>query len=436
MGWMEADPGRRADPRQLWGEVSSIVMLGLSYAPPGNPLEGLARRDRGLVAAYAARRDYHDVIKGRLKDVAGLLAQRGGADVKVFVDTAPVMEKPLAAASGLGWTGKHSVVVSREHGSWLLLGAIFTTAELPADAPEPDHCGSCTRCLDICPTDAFPAPYRLDARRCIAYLTIEHAGHIPVEFRPAIGNRVFGCDDCLAICPWNKFAETARDTRMAFREDLSAPALRDLARLDDAAFRSRFAGTPVKRTGRDRVIRNVLIAIGNSGEVALAEEAERLLDDPSPLVRAMAVWAVGRLCSADRIEEVGRPRREMEQDPQVRDEWTSLFAVGSRGIGVGVASGHTGDATVPSKLAVEIETDLVPGESGPAIDGAGDRLEEQADAALVIARHYHDSAFDAKLREKLQEALDDPRPGVPLAEAFAAVEALYREDMKRLGRDA
>lgn len=328
---MEASPERRADPRLLWGEVRSIVMLGLSTAPPTDPLEGLAHRDRGLVATYAARRDYHDVIKGRLKDVAGLLATRGGGEVKVFVDTAPVMEKPLAAAAGLGWTGKHSVVVSREHGSWLLLGAIFTTAELPADEPERDHCGTCTRCLDICPTNAFPAPYRLDARRCIAYLTIEHAGHIPAEFREPIGNRVFGCDDCLAVCPWNKFATAASDARMALREDLSAPPLRDLARLDDAAFRSRFAGTPVKRTGRDRVVRNVLIAIGNSGDPALAEEAVRLLDDPSPLVRAMAVWAVGRLCGEERIRSLRVRHVPSESDPGVTAEWMALHAVEAKG---------------------------------------------------------------------------------------------------------
>lgn len=237
MDWMAEGTERRASPAGLWPEVRAAVMLGISYAPDRNPLELLAHRDRGAVAAYAARRDYHEVIKGRLKELGDFLAARGGAHVKVFVDTAPVMEKPLAAASGLGWTGKHSVLVSREHGSWLFLGSIYTTAPLPPDDAEPDRCGSCTRCLDICPTGAFPAPYRLDARRCIAYLTIEHKGPIPGEFREAIGNRVFGCDDCLAVCPWNKFAEAARDARMAFRDDLSAPPLRELARLDDAAFR-------------------------------------------------------------------------------------------------------------------------------------------------------------------------------------------------------
>ena len=325
MDWMEAAPERRADPRALWADVRSIVMLGMSTAPPGDPLDGLARRDRGLVATYAARRDYHDVIKGRLKELAGLMAVRGGADVKVFVDTAPVMEKPLASASGLGWTGKHSVVVSREHGSWLLLGAIFSSAELPSDAPEPDHCGTCTRCLDICPTDAFPAPYRLDARRCIAYLTIEHKGHIGTQFRAPIGNRVFGCDDCLAACPWNRFAQVARETRMAFRDDLAALPLRDLVRLDDAAFRSRFAGTPVKRTGRDRFVRNVLIAIGNSRDPTLSDEAARLLDDPSPLVRAMAVWALGRLCGPARLRALAEDHGEREPDADVRREWDAAI---------------------------------------------------------------------------------------------------------------
>ena len=320
MSWMEEGEDRRSSPSALWSEVRSIVMLGASYAPPHDPLALLAERDRGLLAAYAARRDYHDVLKGRLKELAGLLASRAGADVKVFVDTAPVMEKPLAASSGLGWTGKHSVIVSREHGSWLLLGAIFTTAELPPDAPETDHCGSCRRCLDICPTDAFAGPYRLDARRCIAYLTIEHQGHIAPEFRQAIGNRVFGCDDCLAVCPWNKFAEVARDARMALRDDLAAPPLADLARLDDTAFRTRFAGTPVKRTGRDRFVRNVLIAIGNSGDPTLVPEAERLLGDASPLVRAMAVWALSRL-APNRTADLAGEGASAEQDPAVRAEW-------------------------------------------------------------------------------------------------------------------
>lgn len=321
MAWMAGDPDRRAAPAILWPSVRSVVMLGLSSAPDEDPLEKLRDRSRGAVATYAARRDYHEAMKGRLKEVADWLRAKGGADAKVFVDTAPLMEKPLAAAAGLGWTGKHSVLVSREHGSWLLLGAILTTAALPPDEPEPDRCGSCTRCLDACPTGAFAAPYVLDARRCIAYLTIEHPGPIAAEFREAIGNRVFGCDDCLAVCPWNRFAAASRDARMAFRPDLAAPPLAALARLDDASFRARFAGTPVKRTGRDRFVRNVLIAIGNSGDRALAAEAVRLLDDPAPVVRGMAVWACGRLLAGDEVRALGRRHAAAEPDPSVRREW-------------------------------------------------------------------------------------------------------------------
>lgn len=312
---------RRADPRTLWPEVRSIILLGLNYGPTEDPLADLARTDRGYISVYARNRDYHDVIKGKLKEAAGFLASKASSNVKVFVDTAPVMEKPLAEAAGLGWQGKHTVVVSREFGDWLFLGAIFTTAELPADEPERDRCGSCRRCLDICPTNAFPAPYQLDARRCISYLTIEHKGHIPEELRPGIGNRIFGCDDCLAVCPWNKFAQAGREARLVQREDLAVLPLRDLAQLDDPAFRVRFAGTPVKRTGRDRFIRNVLIAIGNSGDVALADEALRLLDDASPLVRAMAVWAIGRLLSPDAVARHAAERLEREDDPDVREEW-------------------------------------------------------------------------------------------------------------------
>jgi len=317
MGWMEHDPARRASPLLLWDEVRSIVMLGLDVPPDSDPLAGLAERGAGLIATYARRRDYHDVIKGRLKELAQRLVALAGTQVKVFVDTAPVMEKPLAAAAGLGWQGKHTVLVSRETGSWSLLGAIFTSAELPVDAPSADHCGSCRRCLDICPTDAFPAPYRLDARRCIAYLTIEHKGPIPGEFREAIGNRVFGCDDCLAVCPWNKYAKASHDARLLERGELTDLPLRELARLDDEAFRRLFAGTPVKRTGRDRFIRNVLIAIGNSGERELAAEAERLLRDPSPLVRGMAVWAAARLMPRGRLRASLRRELAGEADPDV-----------------------------------------------------------------------------------------------------------------------
>ena len=271
MAWMAETADRRADPRVLWPDCRSVVMLAANYGTgaEAEPLASLARTSNATIARYAKGRDYHDVIKGRLKQVAAQIAKWGGCDVKVFVDTAPLMEKPLAAAAGLGWQGKHTNLVSRDFGSWLFLGAILTTAELEPDPPESDHCGSCRRCLDVCPTDAFPAPYRLDARRCISYLTIEYAGHIPREFRRPIGNRVFGCDDCLAVCPWNKFARAASDTKFAAGYATDDPPLGDLVGLDDAAFRKRFAGTPIKRTGRDRFVRNVLIAAGNSGDPSL-----------------------------------------------------------------------------------------------------------------------------------------------------------------------
>jgi epoxyqueuosine reductase len=326
MEWMADTAERRADPRTLWPEVRSVILLGLNYGPSDNPLTDLAQTDRGYISVYARNRDYHDVIKGKLKEAAGFLAAKVSSDVKVFVDTAPVMEKPLAEAAGLGWQGKHTVVVSREYGNWLFLGAIFTTAELPADEPERDHCGSCRRCLDICPTNAFPAPYQLDARRCISYLTIEHKEHIPQELRSGIGNRIFGCDDCLAVCPWNKFAQAGREARLVQREDLAALPLANLARLDDQGFRARFAGTPIKRTGRDRFIRNVLIAIGNSGDAGLADEAIRLLDDDSPLVRAMAVWALGRLMPPEAVAHHAAERLEHESDRDVREEWRQALA--------------------------------------------------------------------------------------------------------------
>nr|WP_248312165.1 tRNA epoxyqueuosine(34) reductase QueG [Bosea sp. BK604] len=325
MSWLEERIAERSDPRALWSEVRSVVMLGMNYAGEGDPLAILAEPGKAAISLYARRRDYHDVIKGKLKSVAGLLAARAGADVKVFVDTAPVMEKPLAEAAGLGWQGKHTVLVSREHGSWLFLGAIYTSAELPPDAPESDHCGSCRRCLEICPTDAFPAPYQLDARRCIAYLTIEHQGHIDAELRPGIGNRVFGCDDCLAVCPWNKFAAAAQETRLALKDELDALPLTDLARLDDPAFRALFAGTPVKRTGRDRFIRNVLIAIGNSARPELAGSAAALVADPSPLVRAMAAWALIRL-APEEARRRAAAALAAESDEDVRREWLALDA--------------------------------------------------------------------------------------------------------------
>ncbi|MFD1302481.1 tRNA epoxyqueuosine(34) reductase QueG [Methylobacterium marchantiae] len=321
MAWMVDRADQRADPATLWPGVRSVVMLGMTYSPETNPLSLLALKNRGAIAAYAQRRDYHEVLKGKLKELGGYLSAKGDVRVKVFVDTAPVMEKPLAAAAGLGWQGKHTVLISREHGNWLLLGAIYTSADLVADKPEDDHCGSCRRCLDICPTAAFPAPYQLDARRCISYLTIEHEGPIAPEFRDLIGNRIFGCDDCLAICPWNKFAVIAAEGRLGARADLAAPPLAELARLDDAAFRTRFAGTPVKRTGRDRFLRNVLIAIGNSGDVSLAVEAESCLSDASPLVRGMAVWALGRLADAAVVHDLFNRYAIGETDADVRAEW-------------------------------------------------------------------------------------------------------------------
>ena len=321
MAWLQDTAARRADPRSLWPDTRSIVMLGMSYAPAADPLASLAKRDRATISVYARCRDYHDVIKGRLKQVAGYFAALSGAKVKVFVDTAPVMEKPLAAAAGLGWQGKHTALVSREHGSWLFLGAIFTDAELPADAPEPDHCGSCRRCLDICPTAAFPAPYRLDARRCVSYLTIEHKGPIPRSLRAGIGNRIFGCDDCLAVCPWNKFAQVGREAKLAARADLDALPLAELVRLDDGAFRARFAGTPVRRAGRERFIRNVLIAIGNAPDGALADGARACLDESSALIRGAAVWALSRLLPQADFAALRQRRLGGEISPEVREEW-------------------------------------------------------------------------------------------------------------------
>ena len=298
-------------------------MLGVNYGGDGDPLAVLQQRDRAAISIYAQGDDYHEVIKPRLKRLARWLMEKAGGDVKVFVDTAAVMEKPLAQRAGLGWQGKHTNLVSREFGSWLFLGAIFTTLELPADAADEDHCGSCQACLDICPTNAFPAPYQLDPRRCISYLTIEHKGPIPREFRAAMGNRVYGCDDCLAVCPWNKFAQEGRETKLSARAALDAPELAELATLDDARFRALFAKTAIKRTGRDRFIRNVLIAIGNSGEPALARSATALLDDPSPLVRGAAVWALSRLLPMDEFQALARSRQSGEADPDVRQEWAT-----------------------------------------------------------------------------------------------------------------
>jgi epoxyqueuosine reductase len=322
MTWLAANAARRGDPCALWPDARSIVMLGVNYGPDGDPLAALREPRCGDISVYARGDDYHDLIKSRLKDLGRWLIEHAGGDIKVFVDTAPVMEKPLAAAAGLGWQGKHTNLVSRQLGSWLFLGAIFTTLDLPPDEAERDHCGNCRACLDVCPTAAFPAPYRLDARRCISYLTIEHKGAIPRELRALMGNRIYGCDDCLAVCPWNKFAVAGREVKLAARQALRAPRLADLARLDDAAFRALFAKSPVKRVGRARFVRNVLIAIGNSGETDLAGEAERLLDDASPLVRGAAVWALGRLDRAC-LDRQAAARAAAETDPDVVSEWTA-----------------------------------------------------------------------------------------------------------------
>jgi epoxyqueuosine reductase len=324
MTWLELTAERRCDPRALWPQVRSVIMLGMNYGPDEDPLLVLKTPDRGAISVYARGEDYHAVIKPRLKQVARALLAAAGGDVKVFVDTAAVMEKPLAAAAGLGWQGKHTNLVSRPFGSWLFLGAIFTTLALETDVAHGDHCGRCRACLDVCPTAAFPAPYRLDARRCISYLTIEHKGAIPRDLRALMGNRIFGCDDCLAVCPWNKFARAGRELRLTARARLRAPQLGDLAGLDDAAFRSLFAKSPVKRIGRDRFVRNVLIAIGNCGDPRLATAAEARLEDPSALVRGAAVWALSRLVP-ERL--VARARtRDPERDPMVREEWQSALA--------------------------------------------------------------------------------------------------------------
>ena len=325
MDWLKTTAAQRGDPCALWSDVRSVVMLGLNYGPDeDDPLSILRRRDRGAISVYARSEDYHEIIKPRLKTIARWLVENGGGDVKVFIDTAAVMEKPLAQQAGLGWQGKHTNLVSRQYGSWLFLGAILTTLELPYDTADKDHCGHCCACVDICPTKAFPAPYRLDARRCISYLTIEHKGPIPHEFRAAIGNRIYGCDDCLAVCPWNKFAQIGRDAKFAAREALRAPKLSELVRLDDTAFRAMFSKTAVKRAGRDRFVRNVLIAIGNSGDASLAGEAERLLDDASPLVRGAAVWALSRLLPRKSIAAL--QQKHPDSDSMVQEEWAAALA--------------------------------------------------------------------------------------------------------------
>lgn len=320
MGWLKDTAARRKSPRALWPEVRSVILLGTNYGSAADPLGSLQDPSRGAVSVYAKRADYHDVIKGKLKQLAGQIQALAGGDVKVFVDTAPVMEKPLAAKAGLGWQGKHTNLVSRDFGSWLFLGSIFTTVEIEADTPEIDHCGACRRCLDACPTNAFTAPYEIDARRCISYLTIEHKGHIAREFRAAMGNRIYGCDDCLAVCPWNKFAQASHEAKLAIRRQADDPPLAEILTLDDAAFRIRFRGTPIKRTGRDRFVRNALIAAGNAADASLVPPVEALTGDPSPLVRAMAAWALRRLDPA-RADTIRAQRLATETDNAVRTEW-------------------------------------------------------------------------------------------------------------------
>jgi epoxyqueuosine reductase len=295
MGWLAAHPDRRSTPANLWPDARTIVALGMSYAPDFDPLETLARPDRGTISVYARNRDYHDVMKGRLKHLAQFIISRFGGGAKVCVDTAPVMEKPVAAAAGLGWQGKHTNLVSRTHGSWLFLGEVFTTLAIDPAPEAAGGCGSCARCLAVCPTDAFPAPYQLDATRCISYLTIEHKGPIPLALRPRMGNRIYGCDDCLAVCPWNKFARPGGEEKLQARADLAAPELAELAALDDAGFRKRFAGSPIKRIGRGRFVRNVMMAIGNSNDAALLPAATRLLSDVDAVVAEAAAWAVAQL---------------------------------------------------------------------------------------------------------------------------------------------
>ncbi len=330
MDWMAATAARRGDPKTLWPEVRSVLVLAMNYGPADDPLAALLRRDRGAISVYARNRDYHDVVKGRLKQLAGKLVAATGAGAKVFVDTAPVMEKPLAAAAGLGWQGKHTNLVSRRFGSWLFLGEIYTSAAIAPDAAEDDHCGSCRACLDICPTGAFPAPYRIDARRCISYLTIEHKGPIRRDLRTAIGNRIYGCDDCLAVCPWNRFAVAACEAKLIARDDLEAPRLDRLAELDDAGFRHKFSGSPVKRIGRNRFLRNVTIAIGNSGDVHLLAAAVARLKDPAPIVRGAAVWAAGRLTDRQEFARLRDVYGTGERDAEVRHEWKCGPAEGGR----------------------------------------------------------------------------------------------------------
>lgn len=322
MAWMADTFERRASPQGLWPDTRSVVVLGLNYGPKGDALALLERPERANISVYARNRDYHDTVKKRLKVLARWMVETFPCEVKVFVDTAPVLEKELAARSGIGWRGKHSVVLSREFGNWLVLGEVYTTLELPPDAPEKDHCGSCSACMTACPTDAFDGPYKVDARRCISYLTIEHKGHIDEEFRAPMGNRVYGCDDCLAVCPWNKFAQQSLEADFMPRVELTLPRLTDLAELDDAGFRQVFSTSPVKRVGRDRFLRNVLIALGNCGDPGVLPTVRRRLDDDSPLVRAMAIWALGRLAAPAEFARERAARLPGESDQEVAREWS------------------------------------------------------------------------------------------------------------------
>jgi epoxyqueuosine reductase len=326
MTWLADKASWRQHPNSLWPEARSIIMLGLNYGPETDPMAGLTQRSQGVISTYARRKDYHDVVKKKLKRLARWLISEHGGDVKVFVDTAPVMEKPLAELAGLGWQGKHTNLLSREFGSWLFLGSIFTTLSIPEDDQTEGSCGSCRACLDICPTDAFPAPYQLDARRCISYLTIETRTHIERELRPLIGNRIYGCDDCLAVCPWNKYAQTAHEVALAQRPELEAPRLLDLVALDDQEFRSLFTGSPIKRLGRNRFIRNVLIAIGNSADGQYQTAVQNLLEDPSPIIRVAAIWALARISTAAIFDSHKQALSRYETDPDVIEEWNESWA--------------------------------------------------------------------------------------------------------------
>ena len=330
MAWMRETTERRAFPGALWPDAQSIIMLAMNYGPNRDPLENLAHRDRANISVYARHRDYHDIVKGKLKLLASKLVAKAGGDVKVFVDTAPVMEKPLAARAGIGWQGKHANLVSRAFGSWLFLGSIFTTLDLPVDEPEIDHCGSCDACIRACPTGAIVAPYRLDARRCISYLTIEHKGVVPHEFRAAMGNRIYGCDDCLAVCPWNKFASATREAKLVARDEFVAPSRSHFLAMEELEFRSFFSANPVKRIGHARFLRNVLIATGNSGDVRLVPLVETRITHSSPVVRGAGVWALSRI-DAPRAAALAETHLALESDPEVCDEWRRAMRTAGAG---------------------------------------------------------------------------------------------------------